>query len=117
MPRQDQTCAALALQETKGNSVKMNAGNLRAGHKKMELELPRGIPFTMLSSEQKRTNSAAGQLCFDEIEVGKAATCQAAPGGGTASTFLLGRAGAGTLMLLEKSLVSTGSFMISKHST
>lgn len=97
-PGQDQTCAVLAPQETERNSGKMNTGNLRAGQKKRELEHPRGILFTVLSSEQKRTNSAVAQLCGDEMEVGEAATCQAAPGGGTASTSLLGRA----LMHLEK---------------
>lgn len=75
-----------------------HAGNLHAGQKKMELDHPRGILFTVLSSEQRRTNSVMAQLGVDEIEVGKAATCQAAPGGGTASTFLLDRAAAGALM-------------------
>lgn len=83
--------AAPAFQETESTASKTSAGNPRAGLGKVELEHPGGILFAALSSEQGRANSATAQLCTNEIEADKAATCHTAPSGGTVSTFLLCR--------------------------
>lgn len=51
------------------------------GRERWNRSIPGRILFAVLSSEQERTNSAAAQLCVNEKEADKAATCHAAPSG------------------------------------
>lgn len=75
---------APAFQETE-NSQEPSA----QGRERHNWSIPGGrILFAAPSSGQERTNSAAAQLCANEIEADKAATCQAAPSAAPSTSLL-----------------------------